>query len=235
MSPVRIVGLALATVTLAGCASTPEFQQGPDAEVTFDGLTRVTGTTMDVVWARTDIDLRGYTKVMFEGVGVEYRPVTGPYSGRAGRSSSINTGSRSEYQLDDATKQGFEETISKAFRDAIASSKTLQVVDEAGPDVLLIRGGLLDVVSNVPPEPMGRGEVYLSKIGEATLVLEIRDSESNAIFARAVDRRAAEPMGTQMRQSNRATNASEVRRLGQYWGNLLRRGLETLTSEGGGS
>ncbi|MEL7447719.1 MAG: DUF3313 family protein [Pseudomonadota bacterium] len=231
MNPIRTVGLALAAVTLAGCASTPEFQQGPDAEVTFDGLTRLTGTTMDTVWARTDTDLKGYTKVMFEGVGIEYRPVTGPYSGRAGRSSSINTGNRSEYQLDDATKQRFEETISKAFRDAIASSKTLQVVDKAGPDVLLIRGGLLDVVSNVPPEPMGRGDIYISKVGEATLVLEIRDSESEAIFARAVDRRAAEPAGNQMRLSNRATNAAEVRRLGQFWGNLLRKGLEELTAE----
>ncbi len=26
------------------------------------------GTIMDVVWARTDIDLTGYRKVMFEGV-----------------------------------------------------------------------------------------------------------------------------------------------------------------------
>ena len=235
MNAIRTVGLALAAVTLAGCASTPEFQQGPGAEVTFDGLTRMTGTTMDVVWARTDIDLRGYSKVMFEGVGVEYRPVTGPYSGRAGRASSINTGSKSEYQLDDATKQGFEETIAKAFLDAIASSKTLQVVDKAGPDVLLVSGGLLDVVSNVPPEPMGRGDIYISKVGEATLVLEVRDSQSNAIFARAVDRRAAETVGRQMRVSNSVTNASEVRRLGQYWGNLLRRALETLTSEGTGS
>ena len=74
-----VAGAALALM-IAGCTSTPTFQQGADAEVTFDDLTRMEGAVMDSVWARTDINLKGYTKVMFEGVGVEYRPVTGPYT-----------------------------------------------------------------------------------------------------------------------------------------------------------
>lgn len=40
----------------AGWTSTPEFQSGPDAEVTHDGLTRLDKTVMDVVWAKLDID-----------------------------------------------------------------------------------------------------------------------------------------------------------------------------------
>ncbi len=36
--------------------------------MTFDGLTSMEGTIMDAVWARTDIDLTGYRKVMFEGL-----------------------------------------------------------------------------------------------------------------------------------------------------------------------
>ena len=59
----------------------------------------------------------------------------------------------------------------------------------------MIRAGLLDVVSFVPPDPVGgRTEIYLSRVGEATLVLEIRESESGATLIRAVDRRAAEPL-----------------------------------------
>ncbi len=63
------------------------------------------------------------------------------------------------------------------------------VADEAVPDVLLIRGALLDVVSYVPPDNIsGRGSVFLSSVGEATLVIELRDSITNAILARAIDR-----------------------------------------------
>jgi hypothetical protein len=61
------------------------------------------------------------------------------------------------------------------------------------------------------------------------LVLEIRDSMSNAIYARAIDRRAAQRMG-QMMESNRVTNRAEVRRLGRRWGELLRNGLEAMLS-----
>ena len=61
------------------------------------------------------------------------------------------------------------------------------------------------------------------------MVLEIRDSMSNAIYARAIDRRAAQRMG-QMMESNRVTNRAEVRRLGRRWGELLRNGLEAMLS-----
>ena len=96
---------------------------------------------------------------------------------------------------------------------------------------LLINSGLLDVVSRVPPETIGRSNIYISSVGEATLVLEIRDSMSGAIFARAVDRRAAEREAWLM-DSNRVTNRAEVRRLARAWGRRLRQGLERLMTEG---
>ena len=221
---------ALAALS-AGCTSTPEFQSGPDAEVTHDGLTRLDKTVLDVVWARTDIDLSGYSKIMLEGVGVEFRPVDGPYSGRAGTSSIRNTSSRSEFQLDDATKKLVVEEISGAFVEELAKSDKYEVVNAPGPDVLLLRAGLLDVISRVPPTPMGRSSVYLDSVGEATLVMELHDSTSGAILVRAIDRRAAgnATSGT-VTESNRATNRAEVRRLGRRWASIIRGGIEALIS-----
>jgi hypothetical protein len=43
---------AIFLLAFAGCSSTPTFQTGEDAEITHDGLTRMEGTVMDVVWAR---------------------------------------------------------------------------------------------------------------------------------------------------------------------------------------
>ena len=108
-------------VLFAGCSSTPQFQTGPDAEVSYDGLTKLDKTIMDAVWAREDIDLSAYSKIMFEGVGVEYRDVKGPYSGRAGTTSSRPTGD-TEFRLDDATKALFEEEIRSAFAEEVAKS-----------------------------------------------------------------------------------------------------------------
>ena len=232
MNKILVAAIALFAGALAGCSSAPTFQSGEDAEVTFDGLTRMEGTIMDVVWARTDIDLTGYRKVMLEGMGVEYREVTGPYSGRAGMGSSrIQSGNRTEFQLDEATRALFEEEIGSTFIEAMSSSEVFEIVDKAGPDVLLIRGGLLDVVSRVPPETVGRSDVFIDSVGEATLVLEIRSSVSNAIYVRAVDARAM-AQSFQLQRSNRATNRAEVRRLGRRWGELLRDGLDALLTDG---
>ena len=85
----------------------------------------------------------------------------------------------------------FEEEIRGAFLEEFQSSTVFEVVEEPGPDVLGIHVGLLDVVSRVPPETVGRSRVFLDSVGEATLVLELRDSVSHTVLVRAVDRRAA--------------------------------------------
>jgi len=222
---VVLAGLAIIT---AGCSSTPpQFQSGPEAEVTFDGLTRVDNTRMNTVWARKDIDLSSYTKVRFESVNVEYRPAKGPYSGRAGTASTWSR-SQNTFPLDDASKKLVADTIFSAFQEELAKSDKYTMIDIEGPDVLTVRASLLDVVSRVPPESIGRGSVYLESVGEATLVLELYDSESNAILARSVDRRAAERAGGAMMNSNPVSNKAEVARLGRAWGAMLRSGLESL-------
>ena len=47
---------------------------------------------------------------MFEGVGIEYREVSGPYSGRAG-TTSVRRNKESEFKLDAETRALFEEEI----------------------------------------------------------------------------------------------------------------------------
>ncbi len=224
--------IAALAIGVVGCTTTPQFQTGPDAEVTHDGLTRLDRTVMDAVWARKDIDISGVNKIMFEGVGVEFRNVSGPYSGRGGTGTSrATTSSRDEFQLDAETRELFTAEISDAFLEELARSEVFDIVDEPGPDVLLISAGLLDVVSRVPPETIGRSRVFIENFGEATLVLEIRDSESHTVLVRAVDRRAAES-GMGMREATRVTNRAEVRRLGRQWASLLRKGLESALADG---
>lgn len=226
----RIAVIAAVVVLFSACTSTPQFQSGPDAEVTHDGLTRVDKTVMDTVWARTDIDLTDYSKLMFEGVGVEYRPVKGAYSGRGG-ANTMRRLSQTEFQLDANTKALVEEEIMGAFIEELQRSKSFDVVEEPGPDVLTLRAELLDVISRVPPEPVGRSVVFIDSVGEATVVLELRDSMSDAIIVRAVDRRAAERPGGQMSESTPVTNRAEVRRLGRKWATIVRTGIEKLMTE----
>lgn len=231
-----IISLAL-LAALAGCSSTPapSVQTGDDAELSFDGLHRVDDTIMDTVRARPDIDLTAYRKVMFVPVGVSYRDAEpGDTSGALRRSTRSRTTALQEFQIDEETKATFEAEIGGVFIEEVSASEVYTIVEEPGPDVLKIGVALLDVVSRVPPQADGRSRVFIDSVGEATLVLEIRGSMSNTVYARAVDRRAAQQR-SQMVESNRVTNTAEVRRLGRRWGQIVREGLDTLLTDGIGS
>lgn len=211
--------IALSAVMFSGCTTQATIDRSPDAEITFDGLNPVIGGPMDQAWARSDFDISTYSKVMVQGAGVEFRPGG---ETRRGRALAPN----GHYAVTVEQKERFREQMGVAFLEELSRSEVFTIVEEAGPDVLLIQGGLLDVISFVPQDPIGRGDIFLSRVGEATLVLEVRDSVSEAILLRAVDRRAAEQAGSQLSNSNSVTNSSEFRRLARRWASLLREGLE---------
>jgi hypothetical protein len=215
-----------AALAIAGCStSPPTVDTSAEAEMTFDGLYPVKNSRADKAWARADVDLTQYSKIMLESVGAEYRP--GGASGTTLKSRS----SGGPYEISEANKARFESIMREEFLKELGKSKHFAIVSEPGPDVLLVRVALLDVVSYVPPEPIAaRSEVFLSSVGEATLVLELRDSITDAILARAMDRRAAEKGGGSLSYSNPVTNAAEVRRLVRTWGRLL---TERLDQYGG--
>lgn len=230
MSSCRLLVMAIAGLTVACTTTTPTptIQTGPDAEVTFDGLYKVENSQADLAWARPDFDISSYTKIMLVGAGIEYAPAN-----NRGRTATERSRS-GPYFIDDDQRKRFEQLVTDTFDDEMKKIQHFEIVTEPGPDVMMIRGGLLNVVSNVPQDPMdmaGGSSVYLSRVGEATLVLELRDSESGAILARSIDRRAAERAGRQMFDSNRVTNAAEIRRLIRFWASRLREGLDGFLRE----
>lgn len=218
-------GLAMSLVIFTGCAaSNPTVDTSPEAEVTFDGLYPIEGGSANAAWARPDADISQYSKIMLQGVGIEYRP-----GGKTGRLYNARTGG-DYFEVSDKQKARLKELLREAFLDELGKSEHFTIVNEPGPDVLLIRGALFDVVSYVPPGPIGRTEILLSRVGEATLVLEIRDSVSEAIIARAVDRRAAEDAARGFTRSNPVMNAAEVRQMVKIWARLLRERLDSYAA-----
>jgi hypothetical protein len=222
---IQIILVLCAAVLIAGCASGPrEIDTSESAELSFDGLYPVTNTPRNSrVWAREDFSLAGYTKIMLQGVGIEYRPVKRTSSSMAMRSSATDA-----FPISDKSKAQVNEIFKVAFTSELANVKGLELVTEPGPDVLLVRGYLLDVISRVPPDPVGtRSAVFLSSVGEATLAIELIDSESDTTLLRAVQRRAAETLSGAM-WSSPVTNMAEVKRLADSWALRVREKLEAL-------
>jgi hypothetical protein len=207
-SVLRLTTTLIFAVVLVACTTAPPtIQTGPDAELSFDGLHMVDNSQADVAWARPDFDISGYTKIWLVGAGVEYRQVK-----NRGR-TSVDRTRGGPYFIDDKSRTQFEELVGKVFKEELQKIEKYELVDGPGPDVLMVRGGLLDVTSYVPPDPVGgRSVVFLSETG--------------TILARSVDRRAAETIGGTFTRSNSVTNSAEARRLIRFWGTRLREGLD---------
>ena len=203
-----------ASLLLAGCATNPNEPAVLGDEETFDGLRRVENSRASAAWLRPDIDLSSYTKIRLQGASLSFRPVT-----RTGSSAR-------EFPVSEANQERMKQVLTEVFTEELSQSTRFQLVQAPGPDVLTVWGGLYDVVSFVPPERGARDRIFIDRVGEATLVLELRDSESNTTLARAVDRRAAARSGGTMQRSNSASNWAEVRRVARRWATMLRERLD---------
>ncbi len=210
-------------VMLGGCASQPTLNTSADAKMSYDGLYPIEGSRTDQAWARSDLDLSGYTKIMLQGAGIHYRPL----KASAGSRTALRRG-ETEFPLSDDQKERLRKMLREEFLKELAKIERFTFVNQSGPDVLMIRGALLDVVSRVPPEQIGRVDIYLDSVGQATLVIELIDSESGTVLARAVDTRAADRGGVAI-ESNRVTNWADARRLVQRWAVLLRQRLNDVS------
>ena len=205
-------------------APPPIMQTGADAEVSFDGLHKFDNTRVDMAWAVPDLDLSSYTKILPVNAGIEYRQVE-----NRGNTPEARSGG-GPYFIDDTARARFEALVDQIIMEELQKSNRFDIVDEPGPDTLIVGGRLLNVTSYRPPDPTaGRSYIYLGAYVEATLVLEVRDSETNAILARAVDRRAAATIAGKFTDSNIVNTTAEVSLLIRFWASRLREALEGFT------
>jgi hypothetical protein len=221
ISTSAFLALLLALPMVCGAQSDEDIDAS--TETTHDGLVQVRRAGFRNVWVKPGVDISAYTKIFPGPTQFHYRDVR-PVSRRAASRAS-------EFPIEENSRARLEEAMTEAFREELSESEHFELVDETGPDVLLIFGSLHDIVSNVPPDQVGRTRIYLSRVGQATLVLQIEDFMSREVLARVVDRRAADPAFA--RQSNRVANMAEVRRLAQTWARLMTRGLDRWVESGG--
>ena len=212
-------------VAMAGCAATPPptLQTGPDAEVTVDGLVRVDNAVVPVAYRKPDMDLTPYTRFMLDPVEVAYQKDPGD------RRRSEIAGASGNFALSPSQM----ETLKGMFREAVVEALTeddgYELTTEPGPDVLRITAALIDLVVSVPTERGGRQDVYTRSYGLVTLILELRDSQSGEIFARAGDRRdPTRDTSTSLAQVSPTFVRSDTRRLFQHWADLLRERLDAF-------
>lgn len=208
------------SAVLAGCAGT-----APKAE--WDGLVRQPGTELNAVFVRpdTEAEIAAFRSIMLDPVSVSFARDFDPNSGTRGLARRVNA--------DDliAIQQSLATLFREVFREELAAGG-YELVETPGPETLRVTAAIVDLFISAPDTARGVSRTYTASAGRMTLVMELRDSVSGELLARAVDRRVSRDAGI-WTISNRVTNTAEARRAFRSWAAALRQGLDDLAKRTG--
>lgn len=208
--------IAALLAAVGGCTS---MQSGPN-EVTEDGLTRVTVSGVDAAYVRKGADFKQYTKIMLDPVQVAFDKNWDPKRTASNLPLPAEDRERIRREAADLFMQVFKQELEK--------DGGYPLVSAAGPDVMRLSAALVDVYVNAPDTMSpGRSRTYVMNAGSATLVAEVRDSESGAILGRLFDHREASNTGM-LQWSGSVQNSAEAQRMFARWAKLLRERLDAV-------
>ena len=211
--------LTASCVALAFALATPSaaVAKAPD---TWDNLIKVKSKKLEAVYLLPNADFRLYTKVMIDPTQVAFQKnwqsdINRTTTGLGGKISDSEAS-----KIADQARTGFEAIFAKAYSDA-----GYQVVTTPGPDVLRLVTGVLNLSISAPDTGSSRARAYSAEAGEATVVIEVRDSLTNAVLGRAVDQRVA---GDMPGQRTSASNREDFEDLFKDWAKTSVEGLAQL-------
>jgi hypothetical protein len=236
-APTALRLLLPALVLLLASCSPPELRPDLSVPPGPDGLVPLLGAGLGDAAIRPGTNLARYKRLRLEPVEFEFRPVD-PVT-------PANRSTATEFPLSETEREQLVADVTRVIREQLAGSRHLLMTSASGPDVLVVKVALLDIVSNMPPDLQiaARSEVYVDRFGESTLTLQLLDDESNQLLARTADRRTAEtpdsfgdPGSLEYRGPlSRATRVQarvETERLARRWGDRVRRRIDQLYVQG---
>ena len=204
--PRTILGAVLAAALCAACANDTSPR---NLEVTHDGLERVANSTLERAWVKPGVDFSQYTEVGLLDAFVSFR-----------RNWRVNHQGIRTRDMERITS-----TLSDEFRQVFTESLEsggYPVVEEPADHVLLIRPAIIDLDVAAPDtRSAGRSNSFTASPGAMTLVIELFDSVSNEILARAIDRQRARSPGNNIQWTTSGTNRVAARRILRRWADLL--------------
>ena len=210
----------LAVAAIVGCESTPASAPPPAvAEVNYEGLATVNSAAFDVAQVRPGKDFQAYTRLKMAAPELAYRTPD-----RAAR----------EFPLSEEQKERFRDYLVAAFDQEFEDFAALELVAETGPATLTLSVRVEDIVAAVDRNAVGRvgrASALLEASGDAVIIVEVSDSESNEILARGVHAGSVTGGALRESQDEMRSRFQSGEKLVKQWAKKARTGLENLLGE----
>lgn len=177
---------AAALLAVTAYQSGGNAQPVSEVEVTADGLHRVDPSVLPNAWVRPDANFGQYTHAFVMPTVVLFREMSAP-----SRSSWADS-HRSTFPVDEAMQERLRVTFGESFHEIMQDSRDYEPTESLGRNVVLIRGYLTDVATGLPPALAGTNVNTVRWIWEGNLTLEVRDSMSDTVLIRIINRQRVE-------------------------------------------
>jgi hypothetical protein len=169
--------------------------------VTTQSFQRTASTNVEASYVATDADFGKYDQLLGEDMGI-YFPEKSP--------------------LPEADLQRIRQIFRDAFLGELAG---YEIVQSAGPSVMTVQASLIDLrdadLGDVPD--MRAGLDAVARPGVLVFTMEMRDSATDRVLARAADSTSNPKIGT---GGGRTTDWDDVQTAAQYWASLFRQFLD---------
>ena len=185
----------------------------PVAETTVDGLERRQAKQVDTLYVLPGASLAPYKQVMLDSVELAFKA---DWQAR-----------HPEVTVSDITRirsQGAG-VFYEIFSAALTRQHGYPITTQPGPDVLRISATISELDFATTPGSAGAQHMHLVSPADMTLLMELRDSQSGALLARAVDKEKGRTSGN-ISVEDAVSNSAEARRALEMWAGLLRAALD---------
>jgi hypothetical protein len=204
-----ILSAALAAALCTACANvTSEKGEKGATEVTHDGLHLVPHSRMQRAWVKPGEDFSQYTHVMLVDCLVSFK----------------KNWKTSHPGLRAPDMDRFKKEIAEEFREVF--TEELQkggypIVTKPDENALQVRAALINIGVTAPNTLEAKDETsFTASVGDMAIFVELFDSVSNEILARAIDRRAASHTAD-FKWTTKASGRDEAQRMLKRWAHLL--------------
>jgi hypothetical protein len=217
----------LAIVFLALAMPSTAWAKDKLPEVSKDGLHLLKHTKVRVAYAKPGASLDQYTKVKILDCFVQFKKnYEHDYNlnevGLEGRITNKDVATI-KTRLAAEFKKVFTKELTRAGH---------EVVDNTGPEVLLLRPAIINLDVTAPDTMRaGFSTTVVASAGQMTLYMELYDSASSTLLARVIDPQAGREGGV----ANRVTNTVEANQILRHWADLLSKHLGDLKQNAAGS
>ena len=187
-------------------------------EITEEGLHKLKDTNLGLVYAQPDADLNVYNRVKLLEPSVAFKK---NWQRDQNRSYSFKVKASDMERM----KKGVAELFMEVFTEEL-SEGGYELTEEVGEDVLLVRPAIVNLDITAPDvNTPNRSYQFSESAGEMTLYVELYDSATGAIIAKAMDRKRDRDRGY-MQLQTRVSNTQAAKRIMKEWAGTLREALD---------